>query len=174
VRVQPDTNLPTDATSFFQAGVPIVSAFTGSHEDYHSPRDTPDKLDYERTAQIADFMEQLARSVSARETPPAFIEPRVETPAVASRGSRVYLGTIPDYAASVNGMQISGVTKGAPADQAGLKSKDVIVELAGKKIENIHDYMAAMDALKIGEKVTIVVVRNNERVSLEIVPGSRQ
>lgn len=174
LRVQPDTNLPTDATSFYQAGVPILSAFTGSHEDYHSPRDTPDKLNYDRAAQIADFMEQMARAMSAREKPPAFFEQKVETPAVAGRGSRVYLGTIPDYAATVTGLQISGVTKGAPADQAGLKSKDVIVELAGKKIENIHDYMAAMDALKIGEKTTIIVVRGDQRVSLEIIPGSRQ
>ena len=46
VTLQKDTFLPTDATSFYQAGVPILAAFTGTHADYHTPRDTPDKLNY--------------------------------------------------------------------------------------------------------------------------------
>ena len=41
------TRLPTDASSFVGREVPILSAFTGAHEDYHTPRDTPDKLNYE-------------------------------------------------------------------------------------------------------------------------------
>ena len=36
-----DTDLPTDASSFYRAGVPILSAFTGSHTDYHTPRIRP-------------------------------------------------------------------------------------------------------------------------------------
>ena len=36
--MQPDSYLPTDATSFYLRGVPILSAFTGAHADYHSPR----------------------------------------------------------------------------------------------------------------------------------------
>ena len=56
--VKGDTNeissyLPTDASTFFMRGVPILSAFTGSHTDYHTPRDTPDKLNYEAAAKIA-------------------------------------------------------------------------------------------------------------------------
>ena len=40
LKLSDDTDLPTDATSFYQSGVPILSAFTGSHSDYHTPRDT--------------------------------------------------------------------------------------------------------------------------------------
>ena len=45
--IQNDSFIPTDASAFFIQGVPILSAFTGSHEDYHTPRDTPDKLNYD-------------------------------------------------------------------------------------------------------------------------------
>ncbi|MCH8218032.1 MAG: PDZ domain-containing protein [Planctomycetes bacterium] len=31
------------------------------------------------------------------------------------------------------------VRKGGPADKAGVRAGDIIVELAGKKIENIYD-----------------------------------
>ena len=68
---------------------------------------------------------------------------------------------------------LSGVSKDGPADKAGVKSRDVIVELAGKKIENIYDYTHAIEGLKIGEPVKMVVIRDGKRVRLKITPASR-
>ena len=51
---------------------------------------------------------------------------------------------------------------------------DVIVELAGKTIENIYDYTHAIEALKIGEPVKMVVLRAGKRVTLDVTPGSRE
>ncbi|MEC9094892.1 MAG: M20/M25/M40 family metallo-hydrolase, partial [Planctomycetota bacterium] len=169
-----DTNLPTDATSFYEAGVPILSAFTGSHSDYHTPRDTPEKLNYEKAAQIAKLMGLLVRGFCRAEAPPAYTKAKENAQQRPRAGLRAYLGTIPDYGEDVKGVLISGATKGAPADKAGLKAGDVIVELAGKKIENIYDYTYAIEALKIGQKTSIVVQRGSKRLTLELVPGSRQ
>ena len=47
ITLQEDSYIPTDASVFFTKGVPIISAFTGSHSEYHTPRDTPDTLNYE-------------------------------------------------------------------------------------------------------------------------------
>jgi S1-C subfamily serine protease len=69
---------------------------------------------------------------------------------------------------------LSDVTAGAPADQAGVQGGDIIVELAGKKIENIYDYTAIIDALKIGDQTSIAVMRDGKRLELKITPGSRQ
>jgi S1-C subfamily serine protease len=66
------------------------------------------------------------------------------------------------------------VRDGGPADKAGIKGGDVIVELAGKAIKNIYDYTYAMDALKIGEPVPVVVVRDGQRVTLTVTPEARQ
>jgi hypothetical protein len=41
---QNESYLPCDATSFYLKEVPILNAFTGAHADYHTPRDTADKL----------------------------------------------------------------------------------------------------------------------------------
>ena len=87
---------------------------------------------------------------------------------------RAYLGTIPDYATEVQGVKLSGVRAGGPADKAGLKGGDVIVEFAGTKIANVYDYTYAMDAVKIGKPVTVVVLRNGERVSLSVTPEARK
>ena len=53
---------------------------------------------------------------------------------------RVFLGTIPDYATEVAGVKLAGIRGGSPAEKAGLKGGDVIVEFGGQKVSNIYDY----------------------------------
>ncbi len=173
ITLQNDSYIPTDAQEFYKAGVPILSAFTGSHSDYHTPRDTPDKLNLEGAAQISRFMALVTRSLVMREDAPDYI--KQSQPVQQQRAAlRAYLGTIPDYVGEVKGLPLSDVAKGGPADKAGIKGGDVIVELAGKKIENIYDYTYAIEALKIGQKIKVVVMRKDKRIELEITPGSRQ
>ncbi len=173
--IQNDSYLPTDATSFYMMKVPVLSAFTGSHEDYHSPRDTAEKINYEGAQRISRFMALIARDLAKRDSLPDYVAMKAPEEKGQRAGLRAYLGTIPDYAqGEVKGLKISGVSQGGPADQAGLKGGDLIVEMAGKKIENIYDYTYAIDALKIGEPVQVVVVRDGKRLTLEITPASRQ
>lgn len=169
------TGLPTDASAFVARGVPILSAFTGAHEDYHTPRDTADKLNYDAAAKIANLFGLLVRGFLTTDSMPAFElnegDAGKEQPRVALRA---YLGTIPDYAAGeVKGQRLSGVTAGAPAAEAGMRAGDVVVRVAGRLVEDINDYTYAIEALKIGEPVTIEVVRDGETLKLEVTPGSR-
>ncbi len=175
VSLQDESYLPTDATSFYLRQVPFLNAFTGAHEDYHSPRDTADKINYPGTEQIARFMALVARSLLTRDDAPDYLEAKRPENMEVRANLRAYLGTIPDYAASdVAGVKVSGVTKGAPSETAGLKQGDIIVELAGKKIENIYDYTFAIEALKIGEEIKMVIMRVGERMELKVTPGSRE
>ena len=174
ITLSEDSYLPTDATSFYLGGVPILSAFTGSHGEYHSPRDTPDLLDYDSMAKISRLLALITRGLATDEEAPDFVQ-RAQPENRPRAGLRAYLGTIPDYGESpIKGLKISGAAKGGPADKAGLRGGDIIVELAGRKIENIYDYTYAIEALKIGDEVDIVVVRGEERKKLKITPGSRQ
>ncbi len=173
IAAKDETYIPTDATPFYLKGVPFLNAFTGAHVDYHRPSDTADKVNYDGAEKVAKFMSLVARSLVTRSDAPDYKE--VEAPKSEMRANmRAYIGSIPDYAEEVKGVKLSGVTKGAPADKAGLKQGDIIVELAGRKIENIYDYTYAIEALKIGEEVSIVVERGGERVPLKITPGSRE
>ena len=174
ITLQNDSYIPTDASVFFTRGVPILSAFTGSHEDYHTPRDTPDKLNYDGAAKIAQFMALVARSLVMRDVAPEYVaQSRPESGATRAR-MRAYLGTVPDYAESdVKGVKLSAVAKAGPAAKAGVKGGDTIVELAGRKIENIYDYTYAIEALKIGQPTKIVVDRKGEQLTLNITPESR-
>jgi hypothetical protein len=168
-----DTYLPTDATSFYIAGVPILAAFTGAHDEYHSPRDTPDLLNYEGLYDITRLVALIARSQAQAATPPDYI--KVENTQSQGRVGNVFLGTIPDYASEdIKGLKLSGVVQGGPAAKAGVQGGDVITGLGGAEIENIYDYMQAMNGLKVGEETAIIVQRSGKRLSLKLTPAVRE
>lgn len=174
ITLQSDSYLPTDASTFFMRGVPILSAFTGSHGEYHTPRDTPDRLNYDGAAQIARLMALITRSLARRDAAPDYV-PQVGPEKRTRARLRAYLGTIPDYAETdIKGVKLSGAAKGGPAAQGGARAGDIVVELAGKTIENIYDYTYAIEALKIGQEVTLTVRRADKLVKLKVTPGSRE
>ena len=174
ITLQNDSYIPTDASVFFMHGVPILSAFTGNHGEYHTPRDTPEKINYEGLSQVASFMNLVCRELISRKSMPAYVMQTKPADGQRRANLRAYLGTIPDYAESdVKGVLLSGVAKGGPCDKAGVKGGDIIIKLAGKPIENIYDYTYAIEALKIGQKVKIVVKRAGKDVPLDVTPGSR-
>jgi len=175
ITIQSDTYLSTDATAFYLREVPILSAFTGAHEDYHRPTDTVDKINFEGAQKISRFMGLIARGLATNEEAPDYIA--VERPEEQGRRAnlRAYLGTIPDYAqGDIEGVKLSGVSAGGPADEAGVKSGDVVIGLAGKEVKNIYDYTYLLEALKVGEETDIIVERKGEKVTLKITPGSRE
>lgn len=172
--LQNDSYLPTDASSFFLHGVPILSAFTGNHSEYHTPRDTPEKLNYEGIARVANLMSLVCRQLVMADRPPIYVAQERQKDGQRRASLRAYLGTIPDYAQTdVKGVMLSGVSKGGPADIAGVKSGDVIVKLAGKSIQNIYDYTYAIEALKSGQETELTVLRDGKEVLMKIIPGSR-
>jgi len=147
---------------------------TGSHEDYNRPTDDAETLDYAGMARIAAFGTAILKDVVAARERPAYVEVQNTTPGGGDRDTlRAYLGTIPDYATDLAGVKISSVRGGGPADKAGMRGGDVIVEFAGNAIANIYDYTYALDAVKIGEPVAVVVMRGTERVTLHVVPEAR-
>jgi Peptidase family M28/PDZ domain len=170
-----DSYVASDATAFYLKGVPVLSAFTGAHEDYHTPRDTADKINYAGTERIARLMALLTRSLATRQEAPDYRAMALPERPVGRASMRVYLGTIPDYSqGDASGLKVAGVIIGGPAAQAGVQGGDVIVGLAGKTIENIYDYTYVLNAMKIGVPTALVVQRGLERLTLMVTPGSRE
>jgi len=60
----------SDFYPFHQRGIPFLSLYTGTHEDYHRPSDTAEKLDYERMERIVGLAARVVESLAAREAPP--------------------------------------------------------------------------------------------------------
>ena len=173
--LQDDPYLPTDVTAFYPRGVPVLNFFTGSHDDYHRPTDTAEKINYDGLERIVKFARGLLLDTLTATQRLDYVKVASSTQGGGSRDNlRAYLGTIPDYATEVAGVKLSGVRGGSPAEKAGLLGGDVIVEFAGQKIANIYDYTYALDAVKIGKTVEIVVLRAGQRISIKATPEVRK
>ncbi len=168
---QDDPYLPTDAMSFYvEAKAPVISFFTGSHMEYHTPLDTPEKINYEGIKLITDFVKDSITETSIHTLAYRAVESNHNT--LPGRKFRVYLGTIPDYAQEgVKGVKISGTSEKSPAEKAGLLAQDIIVELGGQKIENLYDFTFALQMVKPGAEINIKVMRNQAILDLRITPG---
>jgi Tol biopolymer transport system component len=174
LRLQDDPYLPTDVTAFYPKGVPVVSFFTGSHDDYHRPTDDAERINFEGLERIARFAHGLVLDLVGSPTRPDYAKVESARGTGSRETLRAYLGTIPDYTTEVAGVKLSGVRTGSPADKAGLKGGDVIVEFAGQQIKNIYDYTYALDAVKIGQPVEITVLRDGARVRISATPEARK
>lgn len=172
--LQEDPYLPTDVTAFYPKGVPVLNFFTGGHDDYHRPTDTADKLDYDGLERITKFSRALVVDLAEGEERPDYVKVQHSEGAGGRETLRVFLGTIPDYATEVTGVKLAGIRGGSPAEKAGLKGGDIIVEFGGQKVSNIYDYTYALDAAKIGQPVEIVVMRDGQRVKITVTPEARK
>ena len=116
----------------------------------------------------------IAMTLDEMISKPDFIKIVSSNNETKSMGSvKVYVGTIPDYSSTAEGMKLAGVKEGSPAEKGGLKAEDIIIKFGSKEVKNIYDYMYAMGEYKPGEEAEIVVLRNNEKVTLKVVLGSR-
>ena len=173
--IQADPNLPTDSSSFNQASVPTLAFFTGTHEDYHRPSDTADRVDAEGIDRVVRYATRIIASVADASDAPAFAKVEAPTRGRGARdGMRLSTGTIPDYASEAKGLLLGGVSAGGPAEQAGLQKGDLIVEIGGQSIANIYDYTYALDLLKPDEPVKVVYLRSGDKKETMLTPRVRR
>jgi peptidase M28-like protein/PDZ domain-containing protein len=164
---------PSDHSSFYAKQIPVLFFYTGVHEDYHRPSDTADKINYEGEAKVVDFAAAIVRAVDSKDARPAYLLAR-SSAGGRSMSFRVYLGTVPNYAESNDGLLLDAVRDDSPAAKAGIKSGDKIVKLAGREIKNVYDYTYSLGEMKPEEEYDVEVIRGSERLSLKITPLARK
>jgi hypothetical protein len=164
---------PSDHSSFYAKQVPVLFFWTGTHNDYHKPSDTAEKINYEGESRIVSLVAAIVRNIDKGDKRPTYAVAKSDSQG-RSTGFRVYLGTIPNYAESNDGLLIDGVRDDSPAAKAGLKAGDKIVKIAGRDVKNVYDYTYALGELKAGQEYEIEVMRGSERVKLKIRPEARK
>ena len=162
---------PSDQSSFYGKAIPVLFFFTGVHADYHRPTDDADLINSTGEEIILNYVFDIANTVSNQPEKPNYISvPRKEQ---ASGGWKVYVGTIPDYSSNSEGFKLSGVSPGSPAEKAGLKANDIMIKFGDKKIENIYDYVYALQDHVPGDVVEVQVKRNNELITVKVTLGAK-
>jgi len=172
VHTTDDPYLPSDALTFYLKQVPILFMFTGSHAEYHSPKDRAELINYDGLAKTSEWTEAMAVKLASSAKPLVnYVKVEGGQRPGEERSFRLYLGTVPDYSQDgKKGVVISGTSKDSPAEKAGLLAGDMIVELGGMKVQNLYDYVYCLQALKAGQKVVMRVMRQGHEKDLEITP----
>jgi aminopeptidase YwaD len=172
--LQEDGYGPSDHSSFYAKQIPVLFFWTGTHNDYHKPSDTFDKINYNDEARVLSLVARIVRDLDNADKRLTYTVAKSDAPAGRSTGFRVYLGTIPNYSDSNDGLLLDGVRDDSPAARAGLKAGDKIVKIGTREIKNVYDYTYALGEMKAGDEYVIEAMRGGERVSLKIKPEARK
>ncbi len=165
---------PSDQSSFYARNVPVLHFFTDLHEDYHRATDDVDKINAAGEAKVVAVAERVIREVANRPARVTFFRVPAKPVSASSTGSDVYFGSIPDMAAGeIKGERLTGITAGSPADRAGLKAGDIVVEFGGMAVTDLESYSNALFAHKPGDVVPVVVIRDGARLTLSVTLGKR-
>ena len=68
----------------------------------------------------------------------------------------------------IAGVLVTKVIEDTPADKAGLKNGDVIIEFNNKKVESVPKFMIMVAGSEIGKKIPIKIVRNKKKKKLYV------
>jgi hypothetical protein len=168
---------PSDHSSFYARDVPVLHFFTDVHGDYHAATDDAERINAPGEARVIALAEGVLRRVADRPARLTF-QRAASTQRMAggdpSGRPRPWFGSIPDMGGGdVKGLRLQGVTPDSPADKAGFKAGDVVVEFDGKPVTDLYTYNDALTTRAPGDTVAVVVLRGGERVAARVTLGKR-
>jgi serine protease Do len=72
-----------------------------------------------------------------------------------------------------SGVLVAEVIPGDPADKAGIKAKDIIIEVNGEKVMTSRELTAKAAELTVGETATVTVLRDGKQKTVDVEVGKR-
>jgi hypothetical protein len=174
--LRPDGYGPSDQSSFYAAGIPVLHFFTNVHEDYHRSTDDWQKIDAAGLERVAAFAADVASALASRRERLTFVALPVTAhggSATGTGGYGAYLGTVPDMSGTESGVRLAGVRAGSPAERAGLRADDVITKIGDYEVPDLEAMTGALRSHKPGDTVEIVVRRDGGLTTLTATLGTR-
>ena len=164
----PSPFLPTDTAPLYNAGVPILSIFTGLHDDYHTPRDTIETLNFPGLLKVTGYVRDMALELTKLPKPPGYIKvernARRPTP-------RVLLGI--RFEDEQRGLRVTNVQQDSAASRSGLRDGDILRKLDDQNIGDREALVSVLLQLEPGKTYPVEVERAEESVTLQITPDKR-
>lgn len=168
LKTSADGHGPSDHSRFYREEVPVLFITTGPHTDYHTPFDTPDKINYEGLFHIVRYTTTIAGTVAFDGFEPIYTEAYQTEPRREQVAFKVSLGVIPDFIHEGEGLCAGTVIKGRPGHKAGMENGDIVIKINDKPIPNVDVYMEALGELTPGEIIWVTVKRKDRILELEV------
>ncbi|MCK5028124.1 MAG: M20/M25/M40 family metallo-hydrolase [Bacteroidales bacterium] len=157
---------PSDHSSFYSKDIPVFFFSTGAHLDYHTPGDSVGSINFKGLVQASNFIYDFAFNLSSENKKLTYQEagPKMPDENARNKKLKVKLGIMPDFTGvEKNGLRADFVVKGKPADKAGMLSGDIIVAINGNPVGDIYEYVERLSKLKVGQIITVEVIREEKK-----------
>ncbi|MEM6916378.1 MAG: PDZ domain-containing protein, partial [Verrucomicrobiota bacterium] len=165
IKRSPSPYIPSDGSSFYLAGVPMLAAFTGLHDDYHTPGDTIDKIDFAGLEQVTSYLSRLTVELSNLPKAPAYVE--VPRNPGGGRPLKVTMGIrMEEY--NGPGIRITEVVADSPAEKAGFKAGDILRSLNGEDIARVEGLLDELRKLEPDTEYPVELKRGEEKFDVTI------
>ena len=161
IKIDSSGSGPSDHTSFYRKSIPVLFFFTGLHSDYHRPTDDANKINTIGEYRIISYIEDVISELNRQNQKLAFLKTR-ETQMSGTAKFSVTLGIMPDYTFSGAGVRADGISEGRPAQKAGLRAGDIILQLGDHPISSMEKYMEALGKFKKGDNTKLKYKRGEE------------
>ena len=161
---------PSDHSSFYAKNIPVLSFFSGFHNDYHLPEDDWEMINSKGEKDILDIVYNAIIFISRIENRPDFLLSGPKEQKTYKGTFKVTLGIIPSYGSVKKGLEVGQISnQNGPAAKAGIKAGDLIKEMNEKKINDIYEYMKRLKEFKKGDQVDVLIDRNSEILTLKVI-----
>lgn len=163
----------SDQLPFYLQKIPALHVYTGMHGEYHRSTDTFETLNVPGMRRVVELSVRLIEGLAAEKERPKFNDGQTLFPAAKRR---VTFGAVPEAhdTDEQNGFRLAGIVVGGPAEKAGLKTGDVVIEFGGRKVSNFFDFVTQLSKYEGGEKVKTVVRRGDQTLTFEVELEKRQ
>ena len=157
----------SDHLAFLSAEIPAIFAIIADfHQDYHTPRDTSDKINRVDAVEAAYLWREIALVAAQRSEPFEFVR--------QARGGRrpmkVRFGiTLGQAAEDLRGVAVDDLTTGGAAEASGILPGDRLVSWDGEEIEDVRAWMGMLAGHEPGDEVRVGIERDGEPLEIRVV-----
>ncbi len=176
VYADPSGRGPSDHSSFYGAGVPVLFFFSGVHDVYHQPGDKGYSVEPRGIPGVLALVEKIALW---RAADPKKLEywngvREQQAPEQAASGSDrgyapVRLGIQPGLVEEgESGIKVEGVSAGTSAAEAGIQAGDVLLSWNSESLDSVGTMMTKLRATKPGDVVKMRILRENSELEIDV------
>ncbi len=163
-KFNPGGRAPSDNTSFYEKGMPVLFFFTGLHKDYHRPSDDWKGIDRKGIERVARLAADVCLDLATRETRPPF-----------TRSDATGLDMGPFLGLSLeqrqDGVYVIFIEDKSPADRARFQVGDKVEEFEKNPIRSLTSFNQVHGNCTPGQKVVIAVRRGPRLLNLTAILG---
>lgn len=166
---------PSDHSSFFAVGIPVLFMFTGEHAEYHQPTDRAYTVNPVGAIKVIDLLESITMDVAARPERMKFVNNTQGGAAGRAGTGRVRFGIQPDYSAQLEtGVKVEAVSDNTSAAEAGIQSGDVLLTWNDEELTGGQKLMEMISKSEPGQKIKMTLVRGDKDVTIDVTLKARE